>query len=153
MCVYTHAGKTDVLGTEAGQQHTRPEEARDLVGVRMCSSDWEGHLPLLSSARMLEGPLCRPRAVEQRPQARDWVASKCGPTTTQLSLWGARWARSPMAPGTPAAQVLCGGLWTSALDRLLLQPHGHGHMCLHRGTLGLESKSRRPGAGVILPGS
>ena len=35
MCVYTHAGKTDVLGTEAGQQHTRPEEARDLVGVSL----------------------------------------------------------------------------------------------------------------------
>ena len=99
VCVYACAGKTDMLGTEAGQQHTCPEEARDLVGVRMCSSDWEGPLLLLSSARMLEGPLCRPRAVEQRPQTRDWVTSKDGPTTTPLSLWGACWARSPMAPG------------------------------------------------------
>ena len=34
----------------------------------MCSSDWEGPLPLLSSARILEGPLCRPGLWDRDPR-------------------------------------------------------------------------------------
>lgn len=91
---------------------------------------------------MRKGPLCRPgRGIETPGQGLGRTRVAPPPPAEPLGL-------VTHGSGERHVQVLCGGLWTSALDRLLLlQPCGHRHMCSHRGTLGLESEAR---VGVLL---
>lgn len=124
---------------------------RGLLGVRMCSSDWEGPFPLLSSARMREGPLCRPGCGTETPgqglgRIRGWphhhsaepLGSSLGPVTRG----------SGERPLFKFFAVVFGHRpWTGCC---CCSPVATG-TCAH--TVVRWAWSLRPGAGVFLPGS
>lgn len=117
--------------------------ARGLVGVRMCSSDWEGPFPLLSSARMREGPLCRPGRGTETP----------GQGLGRIGGWPHHHSAEPLGPVTHGsgerslfkcfAVVFGHRPWTGCC---CCSPVATG-TCAHTGpvslcTLGLESEAR-----------